>query len=216
MVDGGGREAHGQVEAPNLRHPPTGLYQYQNRSQVYAVKHALQRPLSLIQAPHGTGKTITSATIIYQLVKQLGSPALVCAHSNTAVDQLCEKVDYRSLRKEKTEAPFTPAPLFYSLPALLTKVSAYAASSTLDNLRKLSEEFVLHTRSLTYTFLSHEAAMELWSLALNSIRTTVLYKDKVIFTGHPCILPVEIVNDQLEKAYSQLRHCDQKQSSEEK
>ena len=41
--------------------------------------------------------------------------------------------------KEQTEAPdlrppLTPAPLFYSLPALLTKVSTYAASITLDNL----------------------------------------------------------------------------------
>ena len=41
-----------------------------NRSQVYAVRHALQRPLSLIQGPPGTGKTVTSATIVYQLVKQ--------------------------------------------------------------------------------------------------------------------------------------------------
>ena len=38
-----------------------------NRSQVYAVRHALQRPLSLIQGPPGTGKTVTSATIVYQL-----------------------------------------------------------------------------------------------------------------------------------------------------
>lgn len=45
-----------------------------NRSQVYAVKHALQRPLSLIQGPPGTGKTVTSATIVYQLVKQNGGP----------------------------------------------------------------------------------------------------------------------------------------------
>ena len=34
---------------------------------MYAVKHALQRPLSLIQGPPGTGKTVTSATIIYQV-----------------------------------------------------------------------------------------------------------------------------------------------------
>ena len=69
-----------------------------NRSQVYAVKHALQRPLSLIQGPPGTGKTVTSATIIYQLVKQHGGPVLVCAPSNTAVDQLCEKVDKTGLK----------------------------------------------------------------------------------------------------------------------
>jgi len=60
--------------------------------QVYAVKHALQRPLSLIQGPPGTGKTVTSATIIYQLVRLHGGPVLVCAPSNTAVDQLTEKI----------------------------------------------------------------------------------------------------------------------------
>lgn len=47
-----------------------------NRSQVYAVKHAIQRPLSLIQGPPGTGKTVTSATIVYQLVKLNGGPVL--------------------------------------------------------------------------------------------------------------------------------------------
>jgi regulator of nonsense transcripts 1 len=56
------------------------------------VKHALQRPLSLIQGPPGTGKTVTSATIIYQLVRLHGGPVLVCAPSNTAVDQLTEKI----------------------------------------------------------------------------------------------------------------------------
>ena len=61
-------------------------------SQVYAVKHALQRPLSLIQGPPGTGKTVTSATIVYQLVMQYGGPVLVCAPSNTAVDQVCRKL----------------------------------------------------------------------------------------------------------------------------
>lgn len=65
---------------------------------MYAVKHALQRPLSLIQGPPGTGKTVTSATIVYQLVKQGGGPVLVCAPSNTAVDQLTEKIHRTGLK----------------------------------------------------------------------------------------------------------------------
>ncbi|XP_067642224.1 regulator of nonsense transcripts 1 homolog isoform X1 [Eurosta solidaginis] len=69
-----------------------------NRSQVYAVKHALQRPLSLIQGPPGTGKTVTSATIVFQLVKQHGGTVLVCAPSNTAVDQLTEKIHRTNLK----------------------------------------------------------------------------------------------------------------------
>ena len=73
-----------------------------NRSQVYAVRHALQRPLSLIQGPPGTGKTVTSATIVYQLVKNQPAsnryPVLVCAPSNTAVDQLTEKIEKTGLK----------------------------------------------------------------------------------------------------------------------
>uniref|UniRef100_A0A6B2EFZ7 DNA helicase n=1 Tax=Phlebotomus kandelakii TaxID=1109342 RepID=A0A6B2EFZ7_9DIPT len=69
-----------------------------NRSQVYAVKHAVQRPLSLIQGPPGTGKTVTSATIVYQLVRQNGGAVLVCAPSNTAVDQLTEKIHRTNLK----------------------------------------------------------------------------------------------------------------------
>lgn len=65
---------------------------------MYAVKHAIQRPLSLIQGPPGTGKTVTSATIVYQLVKQNVGPVLVCAPSNTAVDQLTEKIHKTNLK----------------------------------------------------------------------------------------------------------------------
>ena len=56
------------------------------------MKTVLQRPLSLIQGPPGTGKTVTSATIVYHLSRLTGSPVLVCAPSNIAVDQLTEKV----------------------------------------------------------------------------------------------------------------------------
>nr|CAD7443654.1 unnamed protein product [Timema bartmani] len=69
-----------------------------NRSQVYAVKHAIQRPLSLIQGPPGTGKTVTSATIVYHLVRHSGGSVLVCAPSNIAVDQLTEKIHRTGLK----------------------------------------------------------------------------------------------------------------------
>lgn len=69
-----------------------------NPSQIYAVKMALQRPLSLIQGPPGTGKTVTSATIIYHMAKMTkSSPVLVCAPSNVAVDQLTEKIHQSGL-----------------------------------------------------------------------------------------------------------------------
>ena len=69
-----------------------------NRSQVFAVKQALQRPLTLIQGPPGTGKTVTSATIVYHLAKLGSGPVLVCAPSNIAVDQLTEKIHRTGLK----------------------------------------------------------------------------------------------------------------------
>ena len=63
-----------------------------NHSQVQAVKKVLQSPLCLIQGPPGTGKTVTSASIVYHLIKQNQGKMLVCAPSNIAVDQLCEKI----------------------------------------------------------------------------------------------------------------------------
>ncbi|KAG5453904.1 ATP-dependent helicase NAM7 [Clonorchis sinensis] len=69
-----------------------------NHSQVFAVKTVLQRPLSLIQGPPGTGKTVTSASIVYHLNKIHQKKVLVVAPSNTAVDQLCEKISRTGLK----------------------------------------------------------------------------------------------------------------------
>ena len=112
-----------------------------NRSQVYAVKHALQRPLSLIQGPPGTGKTVTSATIIYQLVKLHGGPVLVCAPSNTAVDQLCEKVDKTGLKvvrvcAKSREALDSPV----SHLALHNQIKRLEGNSEFQKLQLLKEE----------------------------------------------------------------------------
>lgn len=67
-----------------------------NGSQIAAIKAVLSNPLSLIQGPPGTGKTVTSATIIYHLAKI--SQVLVCAPSNVAVDQLCERIHRTGLK----------------------------------------------------------------------------------------------------------------------
>ena len=64
--------------------------------QVDAVKYAVQRPLSLINGPTGTGKTVTLANIVYQLVKQNGGPMLVCAPYGTATDQIAKLIHERS------------------------------------------------------------------------------------------------------------------------
>ncbi|KAH8195321.1 hypothetical protein TruAng_010514 [Truncatella angustata] len=69
-----------------------------NGSQISAIKSVLSNPLSLIQGPPGTGKTVTSATIIYHLAKMNSSQVLVCAPSNVAVDQLCERINLTGLK----------------------------------------------------------------------------------------------------------------------
>ncbi|KAJ2901744.1 uncharacterized protein MKZ38_001416 [Zalerion maritima] len=69
-----------------------------NPSQIKAIKAVLSTPLSLIQGPPGTGKTVTSATIIYHLAKTSNSQVLVCAPSNVAVDQLCERIHKTGLK----------------------------------------------------------------------------------------------------------------------
>jgi len=69
-----------------------------NGSQISAIRAVLSTPLSLIQGPPGTGKTVTSATIIYHLAKMNSSQVLVCAPSNVAVDQLCERVHRTGLK----------------------------------------------------------------------------------------------------------------------
>lgn len=122
-----------QYSAPNL--PDL------NRSQVYAVKHALQRPLSLIQGPPGTGKTVTSATIVYQLVKQHGGTVLVCAPSNTAVDQLAEKIHRTNLKVVRVcarsrEAIDSPV----SFLALHNQIRNLETSTELKKLQQLKDE----------------------------------------------------------------------------
>ena len=75
-----------------------------NGSQINAVKSVLQKPLSLIQGPPGTGKTVTSATIIYHLAKINDGQVLVCAPSNVAVDQLCERIHKTGLKTVRVTA----------------------------------------------------------------------------------------------------------------
>ena len=111
--------------------------------QAWAVKHALQRPLSLIQGPPGTGKTVTSASIVYHLAKLNGGPILVCAPSNTAVDQLTAKIHQTGLKvvrlcaksREGLESNIS----FLSLHNQIRKLSQ-EASPELAKLQQLKDE----------------------------------------------------------------------------
>ncbi|KAK5663056.1 hypothetical protein OQA88_6472 [Cercophora sp. LCS_1] len=85
-----------KTQLPRNLHVP-GLPEL-NPRQITAIKSVLATPLSLIQGPPGTGKTVTSATIIYHLAKMNNSQVLVCAPSNVAVDQLCERIHRTGLK----------------------------------------------------------------------------------------------------------------------
>lgn len=112
-----------------------------NISQLFAVRHALRRPLSLIQGPPGTGKTVTSATIVYHLVKAGNTPVLVCAPSNIAVDQLTEKIHRTGLKvvrlcAKSREAISSPV----SFLALHNQIRSMEGHSELHKLQQLKDE----------------------------------------------------------------------------
>jgi regulator of nonsense transcripts 1 len=112
-----------------------------NGSQINAVQSVLSKPLSLIQGPPGTGKTVTSATIIYHLTKMSGGQVLVCAPSNVAVDQLCERIHRTGLKvvritaksREDVESPVR----FLSLHE---QVRLYDTNTELNKLIQLKSE----------------------------------------------------------------------------
>lgn len=76
---------------PNVKIPepfPTRL----NPSQHEAIRHALAaNDLAIIHGPPGTGKTTTVVEVIRQMIAR-GERVLACAPSNTAVDNLLERL----------------------------------------------------------------------------------------------------------------------------
>lgn len=112
-----------------------------NKSQIDAIRHALQRPLSLIQGPPGTGKTVMSATIVYHLSRIHKRQVLVCAPSNIAVDQLTEKIHSTGLKvvrlcAKSREAISSPV----SFLALHNQVHKVDRHPDLVSLQKLKDE----------------------------------------------------------------------------
>ena len=82
-----------------------------NKSQKKAVKNSLKtRDFYLIQGPPGTGKTMTAIEIINQAVKREKS-ILATADSNTAVDNLVERLAASGLKVVRTGHPVRVTPL---------------------------------------------------------------------------------------------------------
>lgn len=71
---------------------PVDFLTHLNPPQQQAVRFALSaEDIAVLHGPPGTGKTTTLAEVIYQAVKQ-GKRVLACAPSNTAVDNLLERL----------------------------------------------------------------------------------------------------------------------------
>ena len=63
-----------------------------NESQKRAVKSVMINPITILQGPPGTGKTCIITEMVSQLLKMDIYPILVVAASNTAVDNIAEKL----------------------------------------------------------------------------------------------------------------------------
>jgi len=68
-----------------------------NSSQINAVKSVLQKPLSLIQGPRERKDSHFCHYYLPSCQKQWW-PSFVCAPSNVAVDQLCERIHRTGLK----------------------------------------------------------------------------------------------------------------------
>jgi regulator of nonsense transcripts 1 len=75
-----------------------------NHSQVYAIRKAISMPVCIIQGPAGTGKTVTTAALIYHMAQSSRSQILVCAPSNIACDHLTEKIHATGLKVVRVSA----------------------------------------------------------------------------------------------------------------
>lgn len=182
---------------------------------MYAVKHAIQRPLSLIQGPPGTGKTVTSASIVYQLVKINGGPVLVCAPSNTAVDQLTEKIHRTNLKvvrvcAKSREAIDSPVGFL----ALHNQIRNMGSNSEFKKLQQLKEETgeLSSSDENRYRMLKRQAERELLEAAdvicctcvgagdarLSKIKfNSILIDESMQSTEPECMVPVVLGARQL-------------------
>lgn len=126
-----------------------------NVSQANAVKHVLQRPLSLIQGPPGTGKTVTSATIVYHLSKLHRERILVCAPSNVAVDHLAAKLRDLGLKVVRLTAKSREDVESSVSDLALHTLVARSAKGELKKLLKLKEEVGELSSTDTTKFVKH-------------------------------------------------------------
>lgn len=83
---------------------PSNLTENLDRPQRSAFYAALDKDITFIWGPPGTGKSFTLASIIYALYELGEDRTAICCLSNVAVDQLlCKVLDIINTKKEKIE-----------------------------------------------------------------------------------------------------------------
>ena len=90
--------------------------------------------------PPGTGKTVTSATLVYHLTKQHMGQILVTAPSNVAVDQLTEKIASTGLRVVRLASKTREATTSSVDHLCLHVMTPLAAGDEFQKLQRLRDE----------------------------------------------------------------------------
>ena len=90
--------------------------------------------------PPGTGKTVTSATLVYHLTKQHMGQILVTAPSNVAVDQLTEKIASTGLRVVRLASKTREATTSSVDHLCLHVMTPLAAGDEFQKLQRLKDE----------------------------------------------------------------------------
>jgi superfamily I DNA and/or RNA helicase len=150
----------GQREPRWAREQPVEVDPALNASQQAAVRLALTaEDLAIIHGPPGTGKTTTVVELIRQLAGR-GEQVLACAPSNTAVDNLLERLVARGLRAVRLGHPARVAADLrdHSLDALVQK---HPDTRLVDKLMHQAEEMFRKAARFTRAKPARNARAEL-------------------------------------------------------
>ncbi|KAJ2328379.1 ATP-dependent RNA helicase, partial [Coemansia sp. RSA 2673] len=125
--------------------------------------------------PPGTGKTVTSATLVYHLAKANTGKILVCAPSNVAVDQLTEKIHRTGLRVARITAKSRE-----ELESRISHLELHSQALMNDTIPELKK---LHRLKMTMGELSSNDQVRYRRLRQLSEMEVLKHADVILCTG---------------------------------